>query len=261
MIEREFNYKKLKMMEIFYVKDIGNLLKEKRYKNVDILKINQTNLKYNDDFRPFHTLFIDLFQPEEDIFKKFKSNYRNEINKNIRDDGVKYEWIISPSLDEMKTIHADLVSFSKFKGWDVNEELEMGRTVNFLENCVVSHVRLNDIKIASHVYFVDSKERARLRFSVSYRMDDDVDFKLVGRSNKALHWFDMQELKKMGINIYDFGGAIRIDENRKILGGGISGFKKGFSDNLVTEYTGEIPLTLKGKIATAAWKFLKKRKK
>jgi lipid II:glycine glycyltransferase (peptidoglycan interpeptide bridge formation enzyme) len=260
MLEREFKYKRLRMMEIFYARGCNkNILKDKKYKHIDILKINQVDIKYNESFRPFHTLHIDLHQPVEEIFRKFKSNYRNEINKNMRDDGVDYKWISMASLDEMKEIHEDLLSFSKFKGWDVNEELEMGRTVDFLDNCVISHAKLNGMKIASHVYFVDTNERARLRFSVSYRMDDSIDFKLVGRSNKALHWFDMQELKKIGINIYDFGGAIRIDKNRKILGGGISGFKKGFSDNLVTEYTGEIPLTLKGKIATAVWIFLKKK--
>lgn len=47
----------------------------------------------------------------------------------------------------------------------------------------------------------------------------------------------------------------------KFLVGGISGFKKGFSNNLVIEYNGEIPLTIKGKIAIAVWKFLKKRRK
>lgn len=110
------------------------------------------------------------------------------------------------------------------------------------------------------MYYMDRTKRARLRFSVSYRMKDDIDPKLVGRSNKALHWFDIQELKKMDIAICDLGGAIRVDDNGKILGGGISGFKKGFSNNLVTEYTGEIPLTFKGKAAVTAWKFLKKRK-
>ena len=46
----------------------------------------------------------------------------------------------------------------------------------------------------------------------------------------------------------------------KFLAVVFQGFKKGFSDNLVTEYTGEIPFTFKGKIALLVWKFLKKIK-
>ncbi len=65
-------------------------------------------------------------------------------------------------------------------------------------------------------------------------------------------------LKWGGVNVYDFGGAIRVDEKRKIISSGVSGFKKGFSDNLVTEYVGEIPLTLKGKLAMFIYGFIKK---
>ncbi len=198
MLERKFEKKSLKMIELFYPNDIENILREQRYKQVDILRIYQSDTKYNGDFRPFHTLHIDLNQSEDGIFKKFKSNYRNEINKNIRNDDVKYEWIEKPTLQEMEVIHNDLVSFSKFKGWHVNDELEISRTKDLLDNIVVSHVKLNGVKLSSHVYFVDKKDRARLRFSVSYRTDENIDNKLVGRSNKGLHWFDIQQLKMGG---------------------------------------------------------------
>ncbi len=260
MLERRYKSRIFRMVEIFYVNDIEGTLKKEEYKkNVDILAFEQVNVKYNDYFRPFYTLHIDLNQPEDEIFKKFKSNYRNEINKNLRDDNVEYRWVENPTLSEMEVIHKDLVSFSKFKGWYVNEELEMDRTKCFLDNLVVSHVKLNGVKIASHVYIVD-EERTRLRFSVSYRTDESIDNKLVGRSNKGLHWFDIQQFKKMGMAIYDFGGAIRINEKGKIISSGVSGFKKGFSDNLVVEYVGEIPLTVKGKVAMFVWRFLKKIK-
>ncbi len=198
-MQREFKYKSLKMIEVFYPTvekndDIKDIIK--KHKNVDILKLNQVNVKYNEDFRPINTLHIDLTQSEDEIFKKFKSNYRNEINKNLRDDDVKYEWIEKPTLQEMEVIHNDLVSFSKFKGWHVDEELEMGRTKDLLDNVVVSHVAYNGVKLATHVYFAN-KHRARLRFSVSYRTDESIDNKLVGRSNKGLHWFDIQQLKMM----------------------------------------------------------------
>ncbi len=263
MLTREYIYKGIKMKELHYIDDLEKTMGTRtQWKGIDVLKVYQTKINYKNSFQTFNTLHINLQEEtEEEIFKKFKSNYRNEINKNMRDDEVVYQFVNNPSFEEIEIFLKDLKTFSEFKGYHVNYDFEWGRSKDFMDNIVLTYVRFKNEKVASHMYYVDGKNRARLKSSVFYRMDEEVDPKLAGRSNKGLHWFDIREFKKLGIAIYDFGGAIRIDDKGKILGGGISGFKKGFSNNLVIEYNGEIPLTIKGKIVIAVWKFLKKRRK
>ncbi len=242
MIHHIYTRNEKTTMEAMYIDDIEKFLLETDFSNIDILRVYQIPINYKNILRPFHTVHLYLSEPLDLIFKGFKSSYRNEINRNIKNDNVEYEWIEKPTLQELETLLYDLERFSEFKGYTVNRQLELDRIRGLHKYMIMSHVKHQGQTLATHLYWMDGTKRARLRFSISYRMEEGMDPKLVARSNKGLHWFDIQKLKEMNVEMYDFGGAIRIDKDRNILGGGISGFKSGFTKNLVTEYNGEIPL-------------------
>lgn len=82
---------------------------------------------------------------------------------------------------------------------------------------------------------------------------------MIARVNRALHYEDMIFFKNLGFKCYDFGGiAYQTKDKDK---SGINAFKMAFCDNIVCEYQGNIPVTLKGKLAILLHKILRFIKK
>lgn len=246
MLERVYEWKGLNVLEVHYVTDIHYYLESKNLKNIDVIKLYQVGKNYNNKLIEFTTLHIDLQMSEEEIFKSFHSNTRNEIRKNLKSDEIIYDVNDSPSENDIKVFFNDLNIFMQQKNHKIDNTFLLQQTEDFKSSIVITNVRKDGALLASHLYLVD-ESRARYKSGISYRLAEDIDPKIVGRSNRGLHWYDMQFFKNKGINIYDLGGiTVNTTDQAKI---NITKFKERFSKNHVIEFEGNIGVSLKGKLA------------
>ena len=157
----------------------------------------------------FKTIEIDLRTPEDIIFSRFKSNYRNEIRKILRIEGVVF--------DEVREI--DKI------GNSIAEKLGDVRYDNIKYCGIYNPIgRL----ITMHVYLIFN-DRVRLLKSVN--LGTDYEPSLYGSYNRALHWFCVKHFKSCGFKSYDFGGFSGKTDGKLAA---IDKFKSGFGGNVVS---------------------------
>lgn len=257
MLKREYRWKGLNVLEIHYLDKVTEFLENYKISNIDVIKFYQVGENYNNKLDEFNTLHIDLKLDEDEIFKNFHSNTRNEIRKNIKSDEITYsfeEYLTDAKIDSF------IDEFKVFMGQKEHTsdyEFQSKQIKDFDKNILLSYAKKENIVLAKHLYLIDNN-RARYKIGISHRMDDNIDAKIVGRSNRGLHWFDMKILKEKNINIYDLGGiAVNTDDKAKI---NINKFKERFTRNQITEYQGNIGISLKGKSALFINKILQKIK-
>jgi len=256
MLKKQYHWSGLNILETHYLDSVSNFLKNYDMSGIDVLMLYQTKENYQNRLDNFVTLQIDLKESKDEIFQSFCSkNTRNEIRKNIRDDEVDYSYKENLSDDELKSFMNDLDWFMREKGKKSNISFLTNQAKNFVKNICITYVKKDDTTLAAHLYMFDDN-RIRYTAGVSYRNIKSIDSKIVGRSNRGLHWFDMQLFKEKGIEIYDFGGiAINTKDRSEI---NINKFKEAFSKNRVSEYQGNIGVSLKGKLALFIYKLRKK---
>ncbi len=256
MLKKRYHWSGLNILEAHYLNSVSDFLKNYDMSDIDVLMLYQTKENYQNRLDNFVTLQIDLKESKDEIFQSFCSkNTRNEIRKNIRDDEVAYSYKENLSDDELKNFMNDLDWFMREKGKKSNISFLTNQAKNFVTNVCITYVKKNGITLAAHLYMFDDN-RIRYTAGVSYRNTKNIDSKLVGRSNRGLHWFDMQLFKERGIEIYDFGGiAINTKDRSEI---NINKFKEAFSKNKISEYQGNIGISLKGKLALFMHKLRKK---
>lgn len=255
MFTSEYQRNGLRILEVHYHDDIKTL-----YNNIIIKKIEYDILKcYQVDTRlpnlqEFHTLQIDLNENLNDIFKKFAKNTRNEINKCYRDDELSF--LINEKINQQDIVEFIILfkKFNKFKNLGVNvDELETSLVRNKENIAFFKAVKDNRI-VVFNVYFFDNN-RARLKCSVSIRGEDGQEKNLIGRANRTLCFEAIRFFKEMEYKIFDMGGvSLTEDKDKK----NIDSFKSKFGGVLITEYEGNCPITIKGKLFIRLYK-LKQR--
>ncbi|KJG60429.1 hypothetical protein UA42_15690 [Photobacterium kishitanii] len=228
------------------------ILKIKKY---DILKCYQVNEKLL-GLVDFHTLHIDLNQPIDSIFSSFSQTTRNEVKRNINKDEVDYIIVEDVSVKELDDFMLMFQEFVKFKNLDVDiDNLYLSLKRN-LKNIVFFKGVFNDEIIVFNIYLKDSL-RARLKCSVSIRSDDKVKRNLIGRTNRGICFKAIEYFKDKGYSIFDLGGISLSDDKDKK---NIDSFKSKFGGVLITEYEGNIPLSLKAKMVFSLYDIIKKLK-
>jgi len=257
MLRREYKWKGLNILEIHYLDNISAFLENYYLKNIDVIKLYQVKENYQNKLEEFYTLHIDLKEDKDDIFKKFYSNTRNEIRKNLKDDEVQYSYIQNPNKEKIKIFMDNLKKFMKQKDNDMDYDFLLQQGYNFQNNIIITSVVKDELVLAEHLYLVD-ETRVRYKSGISYRFDTQIDAKVIGRSNRGLHWYDIQLFKDKKFEIYDFGGIAYNTKDKAKLN--INKFKERFTKNQVIEYQGNIGISLKGKLALLAHKVLQKVK-
>lgn len=105
-----------------------------------------------------------------------------------------------------------------------------------------SRVEKEGRDLAWHAYFL-AGNRALLWLSGSTQKGDPA---LIGRSNRYLHWRDMETLRGQGVGIYDFSGWYEGATDKKLLS--INQFKEQFGGTRVCHYDCVLPQSLRGRI-------------
>ena len=170
------------------------------------------------------TIWIDLSRTEEEILMGFKSNTRNEVRKAIREGYL---------VEEESDLNAFVNYYNAFAK-EKNLEVISIDTIRKYPNVFISKSSLNGKVLTMHASILDPDNKiVRLLYSASVRLDEGVDRKSVGLSNRLLHYKDLLEFKNRGYAIYDFGGLNEDENNEQQFN--ITIFKKGFGGEIRDE--------------------------
>lgn len=164
-----------------------------------------------------YTILIDLKQTEDEILMSFKSNTRNEVRRGIKDG---YFFEISSDIKEFVDFYN---VFAKEKSLGLISENSLSR----FGELIITKSGIGDNVLTMHANFVDRDlQKVSLLYSASVRLNENIDRKSVGISNRFLHYKELIKFKSMGLETYDFSGVCE-DENNKAEYS-IGQFKKGF---------------------------------
>jgi hypothetical protein len=192
----------------------------------------------------FPTIHIDLAPEPEQLLAAMSKTTRNEIRRAEREGGVTCEFQIAPSLEWAEAFLEFNAAFAREK-----KLVPAGRdrVLGMRESSSLALSRVVDADGAVVVWhsYVHGDGTARLLHSCSlFRNVDKAKAGVVSRSNRLLHWADMQRLREAGFHTYDFGGWYAgKDDEAKLR---INFFKEGFGGAVTTLYNIEAGMTLKG---------------
>lgn len=200
------------------------------------LKLNASKVDLIDFFRPSqynyyqgkppvfmkakkgHTVYIDLTQTEEELLNGCKSNTRNEIRRAIR-EGFFFDKV---------TDYNEFVSFYNDFAKDKNiETINLTHLNKYGNNLLLYKSGFDGVTMTMHASFTDNDiNRVALLYSASVRLDEGIDKKNVGFSNRYLHYKEFLVFKSLGYETYDFNGVCINPEDKARYNIGL--FKLGF---------------------------------
>ena len=190
------------------------------------VKINYK--KYIVKREEFYTTIIDLTKDLDEIWKNFdKKSTRYEIKK-----ALKY-------IDKIKILkNKDYDLFFKLGEIYYKEKYfkNIKYDVNKIKKLYKNHILYSayyDGDFICGLFFIYDKDRIRLFKAFSKYFINENYKKISNFLNRYLHWYAIQEAKKMGFKIYDFGG-INLNPNSETYG--ITKFKLSFGGNIIKEY-------------------------
>ena len=168
----------------------------------------------------FYTNLVDLHDQEQ-IFKDFKSNTRNEIRKAIKDKNT-------IEIEDNEESFVDYYNdFALSKSLNTISLPDLKR---FGQNLVITKVKNNEEVIVMHSYIIDNQiKRVRLLHSATSVTNNNRSF--IGRANRFLHYKDMIYFMEKGILQYDLGGYAFNTKIKSLEN--INKFKDSFGGTLV----------------------------
>jgi hypothetical protein len=206
----------------------------------------------------FHTIVIDLLQPEEVLFGRFKKDTRYEIRRAMDVDRVACE---KPSPSHPRLLEEFCECYQRFAEQKHRGAVDR-RLLNLLtesQNLYISSAKAPSTNEPVYHAYYYSPLRVRLLYSASlFRGSRGAEEKnLMGRMNRCLHWNDMRWFKREGIPTYDLGGWYNgIQDEEKLR---INKFKEEFGGTIVKNYNCVQGVTLKGKVALLINRHFRKR--
>lgn len=205
----------------------------------------------------FSTLVVDLTADNEAILAAMDSSTRYKIRRAQTKDELRYEHRPIRRFEDMREfltayeVHvvsrSDALSINRTKIVHLAEsgQLDLSITLDKEGIALTRHVHILGVGTARLLYSVSEASRSV----------DTERRNLCGRGNRLHHWLDMQRFKSAGADRYDFGGFYAGATDAKKLK--INEFKRGFGGQLTVTYNCVYPLTLKGRMALAAWRLLR----
>lgn len=189
-------------------------------------------------FVPFKTQIIDLSADPATIFSRISSNCRYKIKRAER-EGCIPVMSGSPSPIDVKRFSDFFDEFARQKSLPTANRAKLSALAQADSLLLSSIAQTDGEPLAMHAYVKDAEiRRVRLLYSAShFRGVADSGFRnLIGRANRFLHWYEIEQLQQQRFREYDFGG-IPIDSTDEAKNA-IARFKREFGGNDVVEYNG-----------------------
>lgn len=153
-----------------------------------------------------HTIFVDLTKSEEDLLQDCKSNTRNEVRRAIRENFF---------FEPVESKQSFVTFYNKFAEEKNIEKININHLDKYGDNILLYQSGKNGVVMTMHASMIDRDTKfCMLLYSASVRLDEGVDKKDVGFSNRFLHYQEFLEFKKLGFETYDFSGVC-VDPNDK----------------------------------------------
>lgn len=205
------------------------------YSHKDLDKIYDFNIFIQSNYctpssTKYLTSIINLDIDFDFLYQNISNRFRYEILRAENKDLFKTKFIISPNLED---INLFCINYDKFATLKKLAFANKSKLVAFMKAhaLALSFAFLGEnetMPIAMHCYIYDSN---RIRLYLSGTSVETNNVQLIGRSNKLLHWIDIQRAKQKGLHEYDFGG-LSLDAKLQ----GIDAFKRHFGGMDRVEY-------------------------
>lgn len=215
IFKKKFYFFKVKDIWFKYKFKYSDLFKMVVYNYVNPLSLNYS-LFYKKEIS--HTLELSLLKSKEEIYSGFRSTYRNEINKAIKQE------IITSYNNDINLFEKIYNEFANKKNiYPIRKDI----LISLGENLQLSYAIHDNIAIVAHAYIIDVELGiARLYLSGSKRLDDDFTRNIISNANKLLTYNDILYFKGKNYKIYDFGGYAKDTTDQSLKG--INEFKYSF---------------------------------
>ncbi len=173
-----------------------------------------------------HTLLTDLRPDEEEIFRNFPKDTRNQIRRCERDQCFSLN--LQTRLENFIPLYN---AFAQTRGLSLFNEKDAHSIGS--DNYTIFSVDHQGQPIICHLYLISAQTRTvNLLISASSQtFKDDPDMRrAMAFANRCLHWQGMRHFKAVGFHTYDWGGYV-VDTDDPVMQG-INRFKKTFNGKL-----------------------------
>lgn len=235
MVETIYRKFFLKLNHVWFLNknhSLGNLKRANIYMLHDLKEVIESKKIIN--ITEQHTLISNLSTDESELWKKLSGSHRNEIRRFERDGGTSVFYSAQDILKNTELIDEFQNTYNRmFESKGIKNTFNRALFMKYAKNNVIvmSIAYYMEVPIVFHSYIVDDTD-ARFWYSCSDYRNEPEAAKNIGRANRFLHWIDFLQLKRMGIQEYDWGG---VDfQNPEIRG--ISLFKKSFGGYETVHY-------------------------
>ena len=202
-----------------------------------------------------HTLITDLSKSEEEIYKKIRKNYRYEIRRTAKQNvQLKYYSAMDMCCETKLLLQFCNTYNEMYESKGIKAKFNTALVHQYIKEDAICFTvaYFNDEPLVFHSYIID-ENNVRFFYSASpFRIKKEYADE-IGSMNKALHWFDLRQFKKMKIMTYDWGGIANPEEPN-----GIDKFKMGFGGEATSYYNVIIGVSLLGKITLSLIKVKEK---
>lgn len=238
--------------QIYFPDEIHSVLHSAK----DLVGITQSRVPLR-GLLPLETLQKNLTHSEEELFKDISKSTRSQIKQMQKEASVQRLVLTEPTdevISRFRDFYNELAKVKKTHPCSPFN-VQTLRELNSQKALAMTVMQTAEGQtLCYRVYAVDGHRSMSLYSASHFRMSDDAGFrKWVGKAHRLLIWEDMLYFKEQGYEIYDSGG---LTNNLNIRN-----FKLEFGGDVITEYSGYLPVSLKGRLALMARKWKMSRVK
>jgi hypothetical protein len=216
--------------------------------DVDVLYYHQWSYPIQGlQCKEFYTLFIDLTQEQDKLWKNIEKNTRKQIRRAEEKDQLVFEYWDKSNFEILQEFLTFYDEFALDKGIPkVNRDRLRGlMNAGALD---ISRINSNDgTPLVWHACY-RSKTLVEVLHSASmFRKSTNSEHRhLLGRANRYLYWRNILRFKNLNFSILDLGGWYGGNENQEKLR--INQFKEGFGGEVVKVFGCSQGVTVMGKL-------------
>jgi hypothetical protein len=204
----------------------------------DINYFIQCETNVNNDLSEFFTLLIDLNQTYDEIRQNIYHRTLSEINSFINNQEFEYKLLFNISSSELANFINMFNGFASAKNIRKAESFRL-KAYNEHGILAISYIKQQNNFICINFYRVTKQRAGNLySFTADFYGKELFNRTHIGRAHRTLHWLDLVEFKKLGVQYYDFCGWYAGETDEALLN--VNKFKEQFTRNKVKEYTGVI---------------------
>jgi hypothetical protein len=220
---------------LFSVNDY--FLSSKNILNASINYFIQCPENINGKLNEFHTLLIDLNQPESSIWLGIYHRTKSEILSFLSNQTFEHKVQLNFTNKELNTFITLFNEFAKNKKIRKAELFRL-KAYNKAGILAISYIYQDNQFLCINFYRITSQRATNLYSFTMKHLPSGFNNTHFGRAHRTLHWLDILYFKTNYVEFYDFCGWYHGLEDSVLLN--INKFKEQFTSYKVIEFSGVI---------------------